>query len=199
MTRAYEPESGILSQRIGHAIPLSVEEALTSGVSAMTMATINSLLPEWLGDRVSPGLSLVSGGWDDWVQVDLVGWLHGSLGAQVSKRWDIQRNVRVYNDPDLRADLVINGETCNSIQPLLVVEILAESQLVPRPDYLNRMHYEAERLRAANLRHPYASARRMMLAVTMDPTTPTLLQKHDFGAVASTPDGRAAMWRQIDG
>lgn len=198
MTRTPQPGSTPLpGTRIGHAVPLSVEEALAAGLSPMTMATLNDQLTEWCTERDYRGVSTVTGGWEEWVQVELVGWLHGSLGARVEKRWDVQRNVRVYAEHDARADLVFNQETHDAYRPLLVIEILAESPLVPRPDFLNRMHYEAEQLRAARVQPAYATARRMLLALTVDPTTPTVLQRHGFGAVASTPNGCSAMWREM--
>lgn len=185
--------------RIGHAVPLSVEEALAAGLSPMTMATLNYALSEWLPQREFAGVCMVTAGWEDWAQVELVGWLHESLGARVEKRWDVRRNVRVFGGDDARVDLVFNSDTHGPYRPMLVIEILAESPLVPRPDFLNRMHHEAEQLRAGNLQPAYAAARRMLLALTVDPATPTVLQKHGFGAVVSTPKGHSAMWREVGG
>lgn len=198
MTRTPQPGSTPRSDaRIGHAVPLSVEEALAAGLSPMSMATLNHSLLDWCTRRDFRSVSLVTGGWEEWVQVELVGWLHESLGARAEKRWDVQRNVRVYAGHDARVDLVFNRETHNAYQPILVVRILAESPLVPRPDYLNRMHYEAEQLRTARVQPAFAAARRMLLALTVDPSTPTVLQKHSFGVVVSTPHGCSAMWREI--
>lgn len=200
MTRILRPSAPLdPRQRIGHAVPLSVEEALASELRAMSMATLNDALMDWLPNRDLRGVSHAPGGWEEWVQVDLLGQLHVSLGGRTQARWDVRRNVRVYADHDARADMVFNSETANPYHPILVIEVLAESPLVPRPDFLNRMHFEAERLRRANIQPGYARARRMMLAVTVDPATPTVLQKYDFGAVASTRHGWAAMWREVGG
>lgn len=198
MTRAPHPGSTPFSgSRIGHAVPLSVEKALAAGLSPMSMATLNHAIVEWCGERDFRGVAMVTGGWEEWAQVELVGWLHETLGARVEKRWDVRRNVRVYAGHDGRADLVFNFETHDAYRPMLVIRILGESPLVPRPDFLNRMHHEAEQLRAANLLPAYAAARRMLLALTVDPSTPTVLQRHGFGAVVSTPKGSSAMWREM--
>lgn len=181
-----------------HAVPLSVTEAATElSLLAMSQATLNDALGAWLEQRMQPGLTRVAGGWEDWAQLDLIGFLNDTTGSTPSRRWDVQRKARVYQDPDRRADLLFNAESHGAIQPMLVVEILCESPLVPRPDFLNRMHFEAEHLRAQYLVPPYATARRMLLALTLDLATSTALQRHEFGAVACTPEGYSAMWREM--
>lgn len=183
-----------------HPVPLSVTEAAAEpSLLAMRQATLNDALGVWLRHRLQPGLTRVAGGWEEWAQLDLIGFLNDTAGSTPRRRWDVQRQARVYQDADRRADLLFNAESHGEFQPMMVVEILCESPLVPRPDFLNRMHYEAEQLRARYLLPPFAGARRMMLALTLDLATSTALQRHEFGAVAWTPAGYSAMWRELGG
>lgn len=185
---------------LGHPVPQSVAEAATAPeFLPMTIATLNDALSEWLAHRVRPGLTRVAGGWEEWAQLDLIGQLNDNTGSTPHRRWDVERLARVYQDPDRRADLLFNAESHDATKPMLVVEILCESPLVPRPDFLNRMHFEAEHLRAQYLLPRYATARRMILALTLDLATSTALQRHDFGVVVCTPEGYSAMWREMGG
>lgn len=188
------------SALLGHPVPLSVAEAIAEpDLLPMTIATLNDALCEWLALRVRPGLTRVAGGWEEWAQLDLIGQLNDNTGSTPNRRWDVERRARVYHDPDRRADLLFNAESHDATKPMLVVEILCESPLVPRPDFLNRMHFEAEHLRPQYLLPPYAGARRMILALTLDLATSTALQRHEFGVVVCTPEGYSAMWREMKG
>ena len=110
---------------------------------------------------------------------------------------DVRREARVYRDPDPRADLLFNLSTSDSTRPMLVIEILGQTPLVSRPDFLNRMHHEAHQLLVENIHPNYADARRLLLAITLDLVTASALQRHGFVAAVSTPSGHSAMWREI--
>lgn len=187
-------------QVIGHPVPLSVHEAAnTPRLLPMSQTSLNDALSHWVVQRIQPGVTLSPGGWEEWIQLDLIGWLHDSFGASPTRIWDVQRNARIHLDPDRRVDLLFNPLTHDTVHPLLAVEILAQSPLVARPDLLNRMHFEAEQLRRQYLLPGYAVARRLILAVTLDVPSSAALHHHGFGTVAAAPSGFTAMWREILG
>jgi hypothetical protein len=181
----------------GHDVPESVREATATTLLPMTVASINDTLPGWLEQRLTPGVALAPGGWEAWAPVDLLGWLHESLGATATRRWDAQREVRVFTEPERRVALVFNTATHDLLHPMLVVEVVAESLLEDSAAFLQRMRVTSERLRPGNLAPSYAVARRMVLALSVEPGTAEALQEHEFGVVAMTKAGCAALWRVV--
>lgn len=182
-----------------HHVPDSVREATVVKLLPMTVASINDTLPEWLAQRLTPGVLMVPGGWEAWAPVDLLGWLHESLGATATRRWDAQREVEVFTEPERRAALVFNATTRDLLHPMLVVDVVAESLVESRAAFLERMRVASERLRPGNLAPSYATARRMVLALTADQETTSALEEHEFGVVAMTKGGCAALWREVGG
>lgn len=183
----------------GHDVPESVREVTATTLLPMTVASINDTLPGWLEQRLTRGVALAPGGWEAWASVDLLGWLHDSLGATATRRWDAQREVGVFTEPERRAALVFNTATHDLVHPMLVVEVVAESLLESQAVFLQRMRVTSERLRPENLAPSHAVARRMVLALTVDQETTGALREHEFGVVAMTKAGCAALWREVRG
>ena len=186
-------------ERIGARRSLAgFDQAPESPLRPITMTTVDGVLQSWLETRFTPGVTLMTGGWEDWVQFDLAGWLHQSLGGTVAHRWDVERRVRIFRDPDAQVGLLLNGRTATPACPLAAVGIVAESPLGSRPDFLNRVHAEVARLHRAHLRPPYDSAERHVLALTQDLGSVSVLQKHGFEVRADTGTVVVA-WRLVEG
>lgn len=159
---------------------------------AITLNSFESEIHDWLGARFQPGLPDVEGGWEVWIQIDLVAYLNRNSGHQADHMIDIRREVpNVYNNGSQRADLLLNGDVVKgdasmaSTHPPLIIELKAQSYRVPLSSTKEGISNDVHKLHSSNIRAEYQQARRAAIVAAIEPELADWLSQNGFHKIAS--------------
>lgn len=157
-------------ETIGTSSPVPAEfRSRTGPLLPVTRTTIEDELGPWITARVHAGLGLVPGPLEPWASADLAGWLQLTMGSAPTRCWDIEREVAVYADPDLRVALCCNRRSALPTHPVLVIGVRAQSQRSSPARFRQGVEAELARLETEVRQAEFADAEACLLVVTFDP------------------------------
>lgn len=159
---------------------------------AITLNSFKTELNDWLGARFQPGLPDVEGGWEAWIQIDLVAYLNRSSGHQPEQMIDIRREVpNIYNNGNQRADLLLNSDVVKgdpskaTTHPPLIIELKAQSYRVTLAATKEGISNDYHKLHSSNIRAEYQNAHRVSIVAAIEPELAGWLSHNGFHKIAS--------------
>lgn len=151
-----------------------------------TWNTFGATMQPWLNGRFINTLPYVFGGWEAWIQADLVAYLNLKQGSNPQTMFDIERESSIPYNNGARCDWLINRNTVDQLHPPIIVEIKAQTPAGTGAGFLSGVRGDIAQLAAANLAPGYTNATRIALAFTIEPTvTDTLINVDGMVGFAS--------------